>query len=204
MRIVQDGKRVDGLAGFADQVTAASGQNVEACYQCGKCTAGCPLAPAMDMKPNQVIRACQLGLKDVVLDSNAIWHCAGCETCASRCPRDIDMARVNKALARMCVVEGRKPKDHATMVFHKSFMESMGRWGRAHEMEIMSFTKLRDAGQRLKDIPLGAALFGRGRLALLPGWVRRSKRVRAILTEDAQEAATSETEAPSAPSGHGH
>ena len=74
---------------------------------------GLPHGPAMDMKPNQVIRAVQLGLKDMVLDSNAIWYCAGCETCASRCPRDIDMARVNKSLARMCVVEGRKPKDPA-------------------------------------------------------------------------------------------
>lgn len=200
MRIVEDGKRTESLAGFADEVAEASGQDVEACYQCGKCTAGCPLAPVMDMKPNQVIRACQLGLKDLALDCNAIWHCAGCETCASRCPRDIDMSRVMKSLARRCVVDKRVPKDHATMVFHKSFMESMGRWGRAHEVEIMSLTKMRDAGQRLKDIPLGAALFGRGRLALLPSWVRQSRKVREIIAQDATDDADRHDD--STPAGH--
>ena len=200
MRIVEDGKRIENVAGFADEVAQASGQDVEACYQCGKCTAGCPLAPMMDMKPNQVIRACQLGLRDTVLDCNAIWHCAGCETCASRCPRDIDMSRVMKSLARRCVVEKRVPKDHAVAVFHKSFMESMGRWGRAHEVEIMSFLKLRDASQRLKDIPLGAALFGRGRLALLPAWVRQGRNVREIIAGDASAAAAEADD--SAPTGH--
>lgn len=200
MRIVEDGKRTDSVPGFADEVAEASGQNVEACYQCGKCTAGCPLAPVMDMKPNQVIRACQLGLKDLALDCVAIWHCAGCETCASRCPRDIDMSRVMKSLARRCVVDKRIPKDHATAVFHKSFMESMGRWGRAHEVEIMSLTKMRDASQRFKDIPLGASLFGHGRLALLPSWVRRSRKVREIFAEDAKDAADSHED--SAPAGH--
>ncbi|MEI6501827.1 MAG: 4Fe-4S dicluster domain-containing protein [Armatimonadota bacterium] len=204
MRIVHRGKLTESVPGFAEVVTQASGQEVEACYQCGKCTAGCPLAPAMDMKPNQVIRACQLGFKDMVLESNAIWHCSGCETCGSRCPRDINMSRVNKALARLCVVEGRQPKDHAVMVFHKSFMESMGRWGRAHEMEIMSLTKLRDSSQRLKDIGLGAALFTRGRLALLPQWVRRGAKVRQIFADDAKAAAASLEKEPTEPGGHGH
>ncbi|MGE5530961.1 MAG: 4Fe-4S dicluster domain-containing protein [Bacteroidota bacterium] len=184
MRIVENGKSTTSMPGFADQVSKASGQNVEACYQCGKCTAGCPMAPSMDMKPNQIIRACQLGLEDTVLASNAIWYCAGCETCASRCPRDIDMARVNKSLARMCVVAGRKPKDPDLLAFHQSFMDSMGRWGRAHEMELMSLTKLRAKNQRFRDLALGAALFSRGRLALLPSWVRKSREVRQIIADD--------------------
>jgi heterodisulfide reductase subunit C len=203
MRLVDQGTTFESSPQFADEVTEASGQEIEACYQCGKCTAGCPLAPAMDMTPNQVIRAVQLGLKDIVLECNAIWHCAGCATCASRCPRDIDMSRVMKSLARRCVVDGRKPKDPAALAFHKSFMESMGRWGRAHEVEIMSFTKLRNASQRLKDIPLGAALFGRGKLALLPHWVREGSKVRAIISEDARQAAPVGKAEPDS-GGHGH
>lgn len=189
MRMVDDGKRTESVPGFADEVAQASGQEVEACYQCGKCTAGCPLAQSMDLTPNQVIRAVQLGLKDTVLGCNAIWYCVGCETCASRCPRDIDMSRVMKSLARRCVVEKRTPKDAGVAVFHKCFMESMGRWGRAHEVEIMSLAKLRDAGSRFKDLPLGAALFTRGKLALLPHWVRQGKRVREIIARDAEESA---------------
>jgi len=189
MRIVCGDRHVEATAGFCDEVARASGQEIEACYQCGKCTAGCPMARAMDMTPNQVIRAVQLGLKDLVLDGNAMWYCAGCETCASRCPRDIDMARVNKALARMAVREKRRPKDPGVAAFHQAFMESMGRWGRAHEMEIMSLTKLRSPAQRFQDLLLGASLFSKGRLALLPHWVERSARkVREIIKRDAAAA----------------
>jgi heterodisulfide reductase subunit C len=188
MRIVGTSKIVETVAGFCDLIAQESGQPIEACYQCGKCTAGCPLAPAMDIKPNQVIRAVQLGLKDMLLGCNGIWHCSGCETCFSRCPRDISAMKVNKALTRLCMVEGKTPKDHAVATFHKSFMESVGRWGRAHEVEILSFTKLRDAGQRFKDIGLGAALFEKGRLALLPSWVRRSREVRRVMEEDRLQA----------------
>ena len=187
MRIVAEDGQIEAAEDFCDQVAHASGQNIEACYQCAKCTAGCPMARAMDLKPNQVIRAVQLGLKDMALGANAVWYCAGCETCASRCPRDIDMARVNKALARMCVREKRKPKDPAVAAFHQSFMESMARWGRAHEIEIVSLTKLRSPGQRFKDIPLGGALFGKGRLGLLPHWAERgARKLRAILKRDAE------------------
>lgn len=186
MRIVENGMKIEAMEGFADEVARASGQDIEACYQCGKCTAGCPLAMAMDMTPNQVIRAVQLGLKDTVLDSSAIWYCAGCETCASRCPRDIDMSRVNKALAGQCLREKRKPKDPAVAAFHRSFVESMGRWGRAHEMEVVGLTKLRGPGQRFKDLVLGGVLFGKGRLAILPHWViNRAQKVRDIISRDA-------------------
>lgn len=205
MRIVEDGKRTESVASFADEIAQASGQEIEACYQCGKCTAGCPMAQAMDMTPNQVIRAVQLGLKDMALGANAIWYCAGCETCASRCPRDIDMSRVMKSLARRCVVEKRKPKDPAVAAFHKSFMESMARWGRAHEVEIIGFTKLRSASQRFKDIPLGAALFSRGKLSLLPHWVRQGQQVRAIISEDANQTQNAEPAATDAGhTEHGH
>lgn len=195
MRLVEDQKITRSVPGFAERVAQESGQPIEACYQCGKCTAGCPLASVMDMKPNQVIRAVQLGLEDTVLDCNAVWHCSGCETCFSRCPRNIDMSRVNKALARLCVLGGRKPRDPAVATFHKAFLESMGRWGRAHEVEVLSLTKLREASQRLKDLRLGAVLFEKGRLGLLPSWVRKSRDVRRILADsEARARTTQETE----------
>ncbi len=200
MRVICENKHIDAEENFCDIVAQESGQDIDACYQCGKCTASCPLARAMDWMPNQIIHAVQLGLKDLVLDSNAIWHCAACETCASRCPRDIDMSRVNKALARICIREGRTPKDPAVAAFHKSFIESMARWGRAHELEVISLTKLRNARQRFRDIPLGAWLFAKGRLSLLPHYVRRgAKRVREILAQDKEKSLEArQTEAASA------
>lgn len=73
-----------GSAEFLDQVENQSGQKVRICYQCGKCSAGCPVAYAMDLLPNQVMRLVQLGLKEEVLTCATIWLCASCETCATR------------------------------------------------------------------------------------------------------------------------
>ncbi|MDH5187239.1 MAG: heterodisulfide reductase subunit C, partial [candidate division WOR-3 bacterium] len=47
-----------------------SGQKISDCFQCGACTAGCPVAFAMDPVPSQAIRMLQLGLVDELLDSS--------------------------------------------------------------------------------------------------------------------------------------
>ena len=41
--------------------------NVQACYQCGKCSAGCPVADKMDLLPNQLVRLVQMGRIDRAL-----------------------------------------------------------------------------------------------------------------------------------------
>jgi heterodisulfide reductase subunit C len=82
---------------FVQQVETISGQSLLACNQCGKCSAGCPVAFSMDILPNQVIRLAQLGIQDV-LESQTIWTCAACLTCVSRCPKGIDLPRVMEAM----------------------------------------------------------------------------------------------------------
>ena len=82
---------------FIRKVEEISGEKLAACYQCGKCSAGCPLVSAMDILPNQAIRLAQLGAEEV-LDFKAIWLCASCFTCAARCPKGVDLARVMEAL----------------------------------------------------------------------------------------------------------
>jgi heterodisulfide reductase subunit C2 len=82
---------------FVTQIETISGESLLACNQCGKCSAGCPVAFSMDLLPNQIIRLAQLGASDV-LDSQTIWTCAACLTCVSRCPKGIDLPRVMEAL----------------------------------------------------------------------------------------------------------
>lgn len=93
---------------FVRKVEDLSGQNVLNCYQCGKCSAGCPLVSVMDLLPNQVIRLVQLGQEEV-LDSKTIWFCASCFTCAVRCPRGVDLSKVMEALRLMSL---RRNIDH--------------------------------------------------------------------------------------------
>jgi heterodisulfide reductase subunit C len=82
---------------FVSQVETISGETLLACNQCGKCSAGCPVAFSMDLLPSQVIRLAQLGIEDV-LDSQTIWTCAACLTCVSRCPKGIDLPRIMEAM----------------------------------------------------------------------------------------------------------
>ncbi len=83
------------------QVEELSGQSIFACYQCGTCTAGCPMVHEMDIYPDKVLRYLMFGMVDKLLQSNSIWACVSCFMCAERCPRDIDIAKVMEALRQI-------------------------------------------------------------------------------------------------------
>jgi heterodisulfide reductase subunit C2 len=93
---------------FVRKVEELSGQKLLACYQCGKCSAGCPAASEMDILPNQVIRYAQLGLKDELLSAESVWVCASCYTCNVRCPKGIKIAEVMEAVRQVLL---RKRRD---------------------------------------------------------------------------------------------
>jgi heterodisulfide reductase subunit C len=94
---------------FIEKVQELSGQNLLACYQCGKCSAGCPAVEQMDILPNQIIRYAQLGFKKELLQSKAVWICASCLTCNARCPKGINIAEVIEAIRQILL---RKREDH--------------------------------------------------------------------------------------------
>ena len=97
---------IDKVRGpFVRQVEEISGQNLLACNQCGKCSAGCPVVAAMDILPSQVIRMAQLGMEEV-LESNTIWICASCLTCVTRCPKGVDVPRLMEALRQVSLRKG--------------------------------------------------------------------------------------------------
>jgi heterodisulfide reductase subunit C len=96
MRVELSSKRL--RSGFVAKVTELSGQDLRLCYQCGKCSAGCPMSSAMDILPNQVMRLVQLGLEEDIAASKAVWLCASCLTCTARCPKGVDLSRVMEAI----------------------------------------------------------------------------------------------------------
>jgi len=91
---------------FVARIEKISGQKLMACYQCGKCSAGCPMAAYMDVLPNQMIRMAQLGMQEQLLAADAIWMCVSCLTCNSRCPKDIRIAEVIEALRKTALARG--------------------------------------------------------------------------------------------------
>ena len=91
---------------FVANIEKAAAQKLLACYQCGKCSAGCPMAAHMDILPNQIVRMAQLGMKKQLLASKTIWACVSCLTCNSRCPKNIHIAEVIESLRQTALRDG--------------------------------------------------------------------------------------------------
>jgi heterodisulfide reductase subunit C len=160
---------IDPPAGarLAAAVKLAANTDVNACFQCRKCTSGCPVAYAMDYTPAQIMHAVRLGLKDLVLGSSTIWLCAACETCVARCPQGVDIVKAMDALRGMCLSEGYKPKEPEVAAFYKYSLNSIQVFGRLYELGVMGRLKLATREFR-KDWRLGLGLFKRGKLKVIP------------------------------------
>jgi heterodisulfide reductase subunit C len=85
-------------------------EKIKLCFQCGTCTADCPIVRFSDVyHPRKLMRMTQLGMKDRVLSSEALWLCAACFTCVDHCPQGVEIANVLRALRNMAVKEGIMP-----------------------------------------------------------------------------------------------
>jgi heterodisulfide reductase subunit C len=136
----------------AKAVSADLGENVYKCYQCKRCTAGCPVVPLGDMHPAQIIRAVQLGDLDG-RESNFIWLCTGCVTCSTRCPQEIDVAAVMDELRAISWQEGLVPKDRPFADILQYNFDSLARWGRLYEIELIARYKLMRPRTMMDDAP---------------------------------------------------
>lgn len=86
------------------------GEKIMQCFQCGTCTADCPIARfSEDYRPRRIVRMMQLGLKEKLLKSDVIWLCGACFTCVDRCPQDVELASVFRVLRNLAVKEGFVP-----------------------------------------------------------------------------------------------
>lgn len=167
---------------WRNKVEELSGQKVSICYQCQKCTNGCPVTFAMDILPDKLIRLLHLGLKDKILESDAIWVCASCETCTTRCPNGIDIAHIMDTLRQISRREGVVTSQKNVPIFHSVFLSSIRRHGRVHEMTMFIQFALKSEGLRglLKQAGMGMGMFRKGKVKLLPSRLRANSQVRSM------------------------
>ena len=152
---------------LSQEMRRLSGEDLSKCIQCGKCTAGCPIAPDMDVMPNQVMRFLQLNDAPKALGAASIWLCASCTTCSVRCPEGIDVAKVMNQARKLCVARGYRPGEGRVPLFNRLFVGSIRRTGRVHELGVMvgynvlTLNPLRDAG-------LLPRILRKGKIRILP------------------------------------
>jgi len=164
---------------FLDEVTRRSGTPVGACFQCHKCSSGCPVAPEMDLLSSQILRMIHLGEKDAVLGSEAIWSCASCQACSTRCPMGIDIAGVMDTLRMMAVERQAALSDTRVKSFNKAFLTSVRWQGRVFETGMMALYKLlsRDFFSDMDKVP---KMLAKRKLSFWPKFARGAGEVRKV------------------------
>ncbi len=156
-------------SGFLKSIQSSMSVNANHCYQCKKCSAGCPVVYEMDFAPHQIIHAVRLGMKDLVLKSRSIWLCVSCETCTTRCPHEVDIVKIMDA-ARIFAKMGKVTPAIAISeipAFHRSALQIIKIFGRMYELGVVMLFKLRTKEFR-KDIDFGLRLIKIGKLTFLP------------------------------------
>ena len=86
--------------GFLEELQKYGELNIEDCFNCGNCTAICPLANENTSFPRRDIRMVQLGLSGSLLESIDPWLCYYCGECTETCPREAEPAEAQMVMRR--------------------------------------------------------------------------------------------------------
>ena len=167
---------------LAQRIQNELGENVYLCYQCVKCTSGCPVGQYFDWQPNQIMRALQLGQEDIALESETPWLCASCQTCSTRCPQGLDITAIMEFLTREALARGLKPPVREVDAFNKAFMREIRLWGRSYELGLMVEMKLRNLRTHpiMEDLDLGLKVISKNKLPFFPSTGRPPRQVKPV------------------------
>jgi heterodisulfide reductase subunit C len=153
---------------LAGAIRRGAGINAYKCYQCKRCTAGCPVAGYAGLHPAQIVRAVQLGDLDSIMADKFIWLCTGCQTCSTRCPQEIDVAGIMDELRILAYEHDLVRKDAPFAGILKYNADSFKRWGRMYELELLARDKLTRPSSMTDDLVLGVKMVAKGKIGFLP------------------------------------
>ncbi len=171
---------------LAYQVLEHTGVSESRCYQCGKCTAGCPLASDMDFPPGRLLRMLQIETPEMdekILRSQTIWLCISCEMCIGRCPQEVDLPIVMDFLRQESVRQKKaNPKAKNIIKFHKAFLDSINYTGRLYEVGLIADYKARTMNLA-QDVAIAPTMYMKGKLNLIPDMIKDIKNVKSIFNK---------------------
>ncbi len=90
---------------FADELTKLGAIDLNLCYNCGNCTAICPLSNEDNSFPRKMIRASILGVEDEIVPSLDPWLCYYCGECSETCPQEANPGELMMSLRRWLITQ---------------------------------------------------------------------------------------------------
>ncbi len=88
----------------ADMILSSGAETCTLCFQCAQCTSNCPWNRVAHLDPRRMLHKARLGVAD--LEDEEWWMCATCRTCVARCPMEVDIISVMKAVRSLVVGYG--------------------------------------------------------------------------------------------------
>ncbi len=171
---------------YISEIRSKVGINVNRCYQCGKCSAGCALADDMDYPPSLVMRMLQtndVANYNSLLKSETIWLCVSCQNCLTRCPMEIDIPQLMDYMREKSIENKSINKKSSQIVsFHKAFLDSVKFTGRLYEIGLVAGYKARTMNL-LQDVNIAPKMFSKGKLPILPEMVEDKKQMASIFSK---------------------
>lgn len=82
-------------------------EKLKYCFECGICTASCPVAELIPehYNPRILLHSLPLG-DDKILKSAELWLCAWCYRCYRRCPQSLKLPEIFQAVRKFAVERG--------------------------------------------------------------------------------------------------
>ncbi len=164
MAITIKKKKADGIIAVVQEI---SGADLSICFQCKKCTSGCPVSKLVKYPPSEIMRRLHLGAGDEILESDILWMCVSCETCSERCPMGIDVAAVMDALRKLARQRGASKQKGNVSLFNRAFLKTVQMFGRTYDMGMIAAYKMGSL-KLMDDTEKFPTMLKKRKIALLP------------------------------------
>lgn len=172
-----------------DAVEEISGVDLSVCFQCKKCSSGCPVAKLTKSPPSEIMRRLHLGAGNKLLESDIVWTCVSCETCSARCPMGIDVAAIMDALRKLALDRGASKQEGNVPLFNRAFLKTVEIFGRTYEIAMIAAYKL-GTGKLMNDTEKFPTMLKKGKISLIPSLGGDRKTVRRIFKKTKQNKGT--------------
>ncbi|MBM3120426.1 MAG: (Fe-S)-binding protein [Chloroflexi bacterium] len=130
-----------------DILIEEGGDVLKMCYQCGLCTGVCPWNQLTKFDLRKLVHKAQMGIVD--FEDEEVWRCVGCKTCVDRCPRDVEIPYLMRAIRRVIMEVGAGIVPHSLRLSEKNISavgnplgeppEKRNDW--AKDLDVKTYTK---------------------------------------------------------------